>query len=192
MSDPLQVFFSHSIAPSALVPPPRSFVDLMLPPSAIADDFDAYTDWLAEHLASIDLPVPENQRDLAAQHSQRDPMDAAGSLGLTAGFGWDLEADVASAIRRGLSYEGFIAEMRAIHDDDDAPPTPAEHFLREDDWERMAKEEETLSSMEPHPENADIPYRPLLAQLIKRLPLRGERVRLLTTFFAQAQEAARS
>jgi hypothetical protein len=193
MNDPIPVAFSETLASSALVPPPRCFVDLTLPAPEVVRDFEAYLAWLAEHLMEWAGPVPENQAALAREHAGVDPIRAAGALGMVVGYGWDLEASVSSAVSQGLSYEEFIEEMREREGDDEAEqPRPASDFLRREDWERMRLEEEPLRALERYPEQADIPYRPLLAALCQRLPTKEQRVEMLNAFFGEAQDAGSS
>ena len=94
------------------------------------------------------------------------------------------------AVADELSYEEFIRQEREDRDAAPAYPVPDDYFLSLEHWERLTAEEQQRQSSGCPCREADIPYRPLLAALLKRLSCRVARMEVLRRFFAEAQEAA--
>lgn len=174
--------------------PPRHFCDLSVPSradgtpinrDATGEDYTIYVHWLADHLYETDLPLHPRQLAWALESDNREPSHGIFKISEEASFGlWNLEY-VEQAFADGGTWEDEMAEARRTWEA--AWPSPEDHedhpveeyLITRNVWDRIG--EEWMEKPVYH--HADIPYRSLLARLLKRIPDRERRIWEIDSFF---------
>lgn len=174
--------------------PPRHFGDLSIPVradgtgierTASGDDYWIYVRWLADHLCTSDVALHPRQVAWALDSDLREPSDGIFRISeWSSSELWDLES-LEESFALGKSWESFTEERRrqweevwASSGEVDEHPID-EYLVSREVWNRILEEWKER----PRFNHADIPYRALLARLLKRIPDPEERVRVLHFFF---------
>lgn len=177
-------------------PYPRAYVDCEVPiradgtritQSQSTEDVDFYINWLADYLYTTEIPVPDCQKDVTA-----DILSLAEELTIT-----PIIDDIEHYVESGEGFAG-LHEMELDaweNEDDDLKPEYIDEngqnsfFTTEEQFNRVAAEYEERKKMLPSGiDHADIPYRPLIAKQMKRIPRHEDRVAALEGYFALIAE----
>jgi hypothetical protein len=182
-----------------MLPRPRAYVDWAVPLDdqgreigvcGDAATYRRYIEWLADYLFLTEIPIPENQQALVAEFEARDGIASAvfwlsDDLGMTI---WDAEW-VEEAFLDGLTREEIREcelvgwnllsdEERQIWGDPEA-----DFFISEADYQRIGSEALEARKVPARIRHADIPYRPVLAKLLKAVSSREDRIAHLNYFY---------
>lgn len=163
--------------------------------SSDVGDFEFYLNWLADYLYETDIPVPECQRLLTEHYRTSGGCSAAvGDLGFRLGYtSYDVE-EIERDYAEGNNWEDFHANERAgwesLSEDEQETQTEEEFFIWKDEYERIGREGLEGRVVPDFIRHADIPYRGVLATLIKEIKEPGSRQRLLHSFYRELNDIA--
>lgn len=182
-----------------MLPRPRAYVDWTVPLDdqgceigrcSDAATYRRYLEWLADYLFLTDIPIPDNQQALVAEFEARDGIASASfwlsdDLGMTI---WDAEW-VEEAFLDGLTHEQFhereIEVWNLLSDEERQiwGDPEADSFISEADYQRIGREALEARRVPAHIRHADVPYRPVLAKLLKAVSAREDRIAHLDGFY---------
>ncbi len=161
------------------------------------ETYDRYLNWLADHLFHTEISVPNNQLETLA-HFEANGGIASAAFWLSNNLGlsiWDTEMIEAWFVD-GKSYEQFHLQKVEMWEDltDDERELfgnpDEEYFTSKVDYSRIGQEKLESLRVPAHILHADIPYRPILAKLLKRVEDRNERIAHLDGFYRNFNEGA--
>ena len=177
-------------------PYPRSYIDCEVPllPDGTRlgctrsqKDYDMYLNWLADYLFTKDIPIPECQKGVTA-----DIISLAEELTIT-----PIIDDIEYYVESGEGFAG-LHEMELDAWDNEDDDLKSEYidkdgqnsfFTTEEQFSRVAAEYEERKKLLPEGiDHADIPYRPLIAQQMKKIPGHEDRVAVLHRYFSRINE----
>lgn len=188
------------------LPRPRAYVDWTVPVDENGMEIGGYRDeathqkyiaWLADYLYYTDIPVPACQLETLAEFEAGGGISSA-VLHLSDDWGyavWELEK-IDQYISQGLSWtdlhreelrtwESFTDEIREEYGDPDI-----HFFISEADFERIGREIIEELNVPGHIWHVDIPYRPILARLLKKVESKDERIKYLDRYNYNFNECA--
>ncbi len=176
--------------------PPRCFGDTTVPPRPDGSSLDRveneedlriYLAWLADYLVSADLPLPPRQSAFATMTDGWAPEKAVFEIADHYGYAvgeidslevyfdsggvWETwEQDARTA------WQDLPEDVRALGSYEEFSLGPTRYAQLREEWEESR---EVMAAAH----HADIPYRALLARILRRVSDHGERLRLLRIYF---------
>ncbi|SMP39737.1 hypothetical protein SAMN06295888_101316 [Desulfonatronum zhilinae] len=189
-----------------ILPRPRAFIDWTVPFDELGNEigmchdtetYQRYIKWLADYLYRTEIPVPENQlQDLAKFEAKEGIASAVFWLSDDLGYSiWETEL-IESCCSDGLSYEEYhqvevnLWNEMPENEREVCEDPEEEFFTSEADYKRICQEAIDAKKVPPHIRHADIPYRPILAKLLKIVASKDERVAHLDYFYHNYNECA--
>ncbi len=196
---------------------PRDEAGNLLYTSGKGEEYDAYLSWLADYLVSVEAKPSARQEALCERYRTVAPAAAMGSLGMWVAEYQDYREEIRSAVdavQSGPWLDCSDAAIQAVRaelaswweeqaaydededDDEDGEEADADENERtlptEDDIRVVIGEMRQLeANFAPATRDfLDLGWRVPLAQILKCIPDREERVRLLDEFFTSYREEA--
>jgi hypothetical protein len=153
-----------------------------------------YLKWLSLYLYETKIPVPLSQTGLIERAN--DPESAIMSLAdcysdaLFVCYCDDYDSDFEENTPYSEIHERELENLKKRKEEDaeegivtDSEDFMSEYCISEEDYETLRQEYIERKKIPSHIRSLDIPYRPVLAALLKRVPDPIERFRLLFLFF---------
>ena len=177
-------------------PYPRAYVDCEVPVRADGtqlthpqskEEVDLYINWLADHLFTKDIPIPERQKGVTA-----NILSLAEEMTIT-----PILDEIKHYVESGEGFAGLHEmELNAWNcEDEDLKKEYIDEdgnnafFTTQEQYNRVAEEiEERKKNLPEEVHYADIPYRALIARYLKTIPRHEDRVAALKGYFARIVE----
>ncbi|MDP4645569.1 MAG: hypothetical protein NWR03_08790 [Akkermansiaceae bacterium] len=186
-----------------MLPRPRAYTDWTVPKDASGNDigictedvgYRKYLEWLADYLFTTDIPVPASQDELVAAYSEKGADHAVLDLSDLLGYSiWDTESIQEMSAGGQPFSEHHAGERKAwneLSEEEKEDWTEEDFFTSESDYVRLGEEFLEAQKTPSHIRHADIPYRPVLAALFKKVPDPKKRYELLDYFYRNFDECA--
>lgn len=177
-----------------LFPYPRAFVDWEVPLRedgtpilgfSREGDFERYVEWLADYLYEKDIPIPECQRGVLEEEGKWAIFDIGDNYSIQ-----DQILRIEMSMRSGETFEDFRKEELSVYGSpewqelfEEEGGSIEDMLITREQYERVVRETEEWHKIPGSVDLSDIPYRALLAQEIKKIPDRAERIKELTFYF---------
>ncbi len=178
-----------------VLPYPRAYVDWTIPVrpdgtplSSVRteEDYKRYVDWLADYLHDTEILIPEEQKGVSASLFDLSENLSCDFLNVE---------EIEDFARDGKSFSEWHEHEQAWMNEMDPDwldvwfeEETEPGFLPESEYARIAREVHEASRIPPEITHADIPYRALMAKIMKTMPDKADRVRKLDFFFSNLQE----
>jgi len=186
-----------------ILPRNRAYIDWTVPCDqdghkigvcTTTESYEEYLDWLADYLYVTDIPVPPNQIGLLKEYQGKGIAYAVLDLSDCLGYSiWETEGmQEASAGGKPFSehHKAEIDLWNELPGDAKIDTTEQDFFTAEDDYRRLGVEYTESQKVPQHISHADIPYRPILAALLKQVHEHSERKKHLDFFYYNFNECA--
>lgn len=186
-----------------MLPRPRAYTDWKVPKDNTGSEigictedsgYRSYLEWLADYLFNTDIPVPTSQAELLAAYRDKGADHAVLDLSDLLGYSiWDTESIQEMAANGYPFSEHHAAEREAwnaLSVEEREEWTEDDFFTLERDYIRLGQEFREAQKIPSHIQHADIPYRPILAVLLKDVPDSKKRYDLLDYFYSNFNECA--
>ncbi|MES2598920.1 MAG: hypothetical protein V4662_26550 [Verrucomicrobiota bacterium] len=152
----------------------------------------AYLTWLADHLYTVHIPVPECQQALLESYLDADKavLDLSDCLGYSGYMAKVIEEMSAAGQPFSVHHDTELDAWNSLSQDEQADWEEGDYFTSEADYKRLGSEYLASLSVPHHIKHADIPYRAVLAALFKSVHDHGERFKDLDYFYRNFNECA--
>lgn len=149
-----------------------------------SETYHRYLEWLADYLFETEIPIPVNQQGLLDEYRVSGVDHAIIDLSDCLGYS---VYETESIEEESISYEErHQAELDLWHEMTDAEREDwdkDDFFTSQEECLRLRKEYLDSQCVPSNISHADIPYRPVLAALLKAVPAHDMRYALLDRFY---------